>query len=42
MNEFTLHAKSLQLELDGDRRNLLQLDLAHKNHKEKIAKVASF
>ena len=46
VNEFILCVKSLQLELDGAREELAAdrsaLDLAHKNHKEQIAKVGSF
>ena len=46
MNKYILRAKSLQLELDGAREELAAarsaLELTHKNHKEQIAKVASF
>ena len=45
VNAYILRAKSLQLELDGAREELAAarsaLELAHKNHKEQIAKVAS-
>ena len=46
VNEHILRAKSLQLNLEGAREELAAarsaLELAHKNHKEHIAKVASF
>lgn len=38
VNKYILHAKSLQLELDGAKKELASarsdLELAHKNHKE--------
>ena len=46
VNEFILRSKSLELELDSAREELAAtrtaLDLAHKNHNEQVAKVASF
>lgn len=46
VSEQALRAKSLQLELEGAREELaatrFALELAKKNHKEQIAKVASF
>ena len=46
VNEHILRAKSLKLDLEGAKEELTAarsaLELAHKNHKEKIAKFASF